>query len=247
MSQLFNLSGLRALITGSSQGIGLAIAQALHGAGAHVILNGRHADKLAEVAKQFSERVSIAAFDVTDGAAVKEQIGQLGELNILVNNTGMTIRGALVDFDHGDWQTIMNTNVNSMFYVSQAVAPQMIARGAGKIINICSVQSELGRPSIIPYTASKGAVKMLTKGMCAEWAKHGLQINGIAPGYFITELTQKLVDDPTFNAWLCNRTPANRWGNVAELGGAAVFLASAASSYVNGHILAVDGGMTAAV
>ncbi|MEN9559086.1 MAG: Gluconate 5-dehydrogenase [Pseudomonadota bacterium] len=252
MNSLFDLSGKRALITGSSQGIGLAIAKALHLAGAEIILNGRNEDKLKQVAQSLSKgndvpKVSFAAFDVSDVKAVKDTIEGLGQIDILVNNTGMTIRGALLDFAPVDWQAVMHTNVDSMFYVSQAVAGSMIARGAGKIINICSVQSELGRPSIVPYTASKGAVKMLTKGMCAEWAKYGLQINGIAPGYFVTELTQKLVDDPSFNAWLCQRTPANRWGQVDELGGAAVFLASAASSYVNGHILAVDGGMTAAV
>ncbi len=141
----------------------------------------------------------------------------------------------------------MRTNLDSVFFVGQAVAKHMIARKRGKIINICSVQSELGRPSIAPYAASKGAVKMLTKGMCADWAPHGLQVNGLGPGYFATELTRTLVQDREFTEWLCRRTPTGRWGHVEELMGAAIFLASAASDFVNGQILYVDGGMTSVV
>ena len=141
----------------------------------------------------------------------------------------------------------MRTNVDSVFIVGQAVARHMIPRRRGKIINICSVQSELGRPNIAPYTASKGAVKMLTKGMAIDWGQHGIQVNGLGPGYFKTELTQALVDNPEFSAWLINRTPSRRWGDVEDLVGAAVFLASDASRFVNGHILYVDGGVTAAL
>ena len=143
------------------------------------------------------------------------------------------------------WHELMQTNLDSVFFVGQAVARHMIVRGRGKIINICSVQSELGRPGIAPYTASKGAVKMLTKGMAIDWGPHGIQVNGLGPGYFKTELTASLVDDAQFTSWLTGRTPSRRWGNVEELGGAAIFLASDASSFVNGHILYVDGGITA--
>ena len=157
----------------------------------------------------------------------------------------MQRRAPLEDFAAEDWHELMRTNVDSVFLVGQAVARKMIARRRGKMINICSVQSELGRPNIAPYMASKGAVKMLTKGMAIDWGPHGLQVNGLGPGYFKTELTEKLVADDKFSAWLIGRTPSRRWGEVAELAGAAVFLASEASSFVNGHILYVDGGVTA--
>lgn len=253
-ASLFDLSGKTALITGSSQGIGYALAQGLGEAGASVILNGRDARKLETAAgklRGLGLQVAIAAFDVTEAQAVRDGIAAAeiasGPIHILVNNAGIQKRAPLVDFDKGDWDQLFATNVDSVFLVAQAVARGMISRGAGKIINICSVQSELGRPSIGPYTASKGAVKMLTKAMCAEWARHGIQVNGIGPGYFKTELTQALVTNTEFTAWLEARTPAARWGDVGELAGAAVFLSSAASSFVNGHILMVDGGMTAVV
>ncbi len=250
----FSLEGRRALITGSGQGIGLALAQALAEAGASVILNGRGAAKLdaaAAVLRGKGAAVETAVFDVTDQAAVTAAIGQIesgaGPIDILVNNAGIQRRAPLQDFPAETWHELMRANLDSVFFVAQAAARHMIPRGAGKIINVCSVQSELGRASIAPYTASKGAVKMLTKGMCAEWAKHGLQVNGLGPGYFQTELTQALVDDPAFSAWLCNRTPAGRWGRVEELGGAVVFLGSPASDFVNGQILYVDGGLTSVV
>jgi gluconate 5-dehydrogenase len=165
----------------------------------------------------------------------------------LVNNAGMQRRMPLQDFSHEHWHELMRTNLDSVFFVGQAVAKNMITRGHGKIINICSVQSELGRPGIAPYTASKGAVKMLTKGMAIDWAPLGLNVNGIGPGYFKTELNENLIADPAFNTWLTARTPSRRWGEVAELAGAAVFLASDASKFVNGHILYVDGGITASL
>jgi gluconate 5-dehydrogenase len=170
-----------------------------------------------------------------------------GPIDILVNNAGMQFRTPLEDFPVDKWQQLLTTNVSSVFYVSQPVARAMIARGRGKIINIASVQSELARPGIAPYTATKGAVRNLTRGMATDWAKHGLQINAIAPGYFETLLNQALVDDPAFSEWLAKRTPAGRWGKVGELVGAAVFLASDASSFVNGHTLYVDGGITASI
>lgn len=251
---LFDLTGKRALITGSSQGIGLALAEALASAGAHVILNGRDAAKCERVAAQFVDRgetASVRAFDVTDHANTQANIDaiecEIGAIDILVNNTGIQIRGAFSEFPLIDFQRLMDTNVTSAFAVSQAVVRHMQPRGRGKIINVCSVNAELGRASIVPYTASKGALKMLTKGMCVELAKHGIQVNGLGPGYFDTELTQALVQNPEFTAWLKARTPAGRWGKVEELMGAIIFLASPASDFVNGHILYVDGGMTAGV
>ncbi len=247
---LFDLTGRRALITGSSQGIGFALARALGSAGAAVVLNGRDAGKLdtaAAVLRDEGIAVEVAAFDVTDHAVVTDAVGRLGALDILVNNAGIQRRAPLEDFPAPTWHELMRTNLDSVFFVARAVARDMIARKRGKIINICSVQSELGRPGIAPYAASKGAVKMLTKGMCADWARHGLQVNGIGPGYFETALTSALVSDPVFSDWLCKRTPAGRWGRVEELAGAAIFLASAASDFVNGQILYVDGGLTSVV
>ena len=248
----FRLNGRRALITGSSGGIGLALARALGQAGAAVILNGRNADKLQAAAQELRAEglsVSTAGFDVTDADAVRQGIAaiekDIGSIDILVNNAGMQIRGPLHDFADTDWHTLMRTNLDSVYFVGKTVAQKMIPRGCGKIINICSVQSELGRPGIAPYTASKGAVKMLTKGMAIDWGQFGITVNGLGPGYFKTELTEKLVADPAFTGWLVGRTPSRRWGDVEDLGGAAVFLASEASCFVNGHILYVDGGVTA--
>lgn len=250
---LFDLSGRRALITGSGQGIGFALARALGQVGAIVVLNGRSADKLQRAASVLAGegiRTELAAFDVTDQAAVLNGVRRLeeaGPIDILFNNAGIQRRAPLEEFSADTWHEVMRTNLDSVFFVGQAVARAMIARGRGKIVNVCSVQSELGRPSIAPYAASKGAVKMLTKGMCADWARYGLQVNGLGPGYFATELTKALVDDAAFSDWLCKRTPAGRWGRVEELAGAAVFLASAASDFVNGQVIYVDGGMTSVV
>lgn len=251
IDRLFGLNGKIALITGSSQGIGLGIAEGLARAGATVVLNGRDSKKL-EAAKTTLMRsgfsVHIACFDVTDETAATAEIARIerevGAIDILVNNAGMQFRTPLEDFPLEKWRELMRVNVESAFIVSKAVAPHMIARKRGKIINISSVQSELGRPTIAPYTATKGAIKMLTKGMCADWAKHNIQVNAIGPGYFKTPLNQALVDNVEFSSWLEKRTPAGRWGDVEELVGAAIFLASPASSFVNGHILYVDGGIT---
>jgi gluconate 5-dehydrogenase len=246
----FDLSGKTALITGSSQGIGLAIAQGLGEAGARVIINGRDKAKLDAARADLAGNgitVSVSAFDVTDETAVNTAIAGIekdGAIDILFNNAGMQFRTTLEDYPLAKWRELMRVNVESAFIVSKAVAKGMIARKAGKIINISSVQSELGRPTIAPYTATKGAIKMLTKGMCADWAKHNIQINAIGPGYFKTPLNQALVGNPEFSSWLEKRTPAGRWGTTDELIGAAIFLASPASSFVNGHILYVDGGIT---
>ena len=249
--KLFDLTGRRALITGSSKGIGYAIAGGLAAAGAEVVLNGRDAGTLDEAAKVLRKnggKVLTAAFDVASEPDATEAVEKIereaGPIDILFNNAGMQHRTSLEDFPLEKWRELMRVNVEGQFIVAKAVARHMIKRKRGKIINTTSVQSELGRPTIAPYTASKGAVKMLTKGMCADWAKHGIQVNAIGPGYFKTELNQALVDNPEFSGWLEKRTPAGRWGTVDELVGAAIFLASDASSFVNGHILYVDGGIT---
>jgi len=249
--ELFELTGKRALVTGSSQGIGFALAQGLAEHGAEIVLNGRDAAKLEAAAARLvaaGHKVSVANFDVTHAQAAKDGVEAIeknsGPIDILVNNAGMQFRSPLEDFPVEKWEQLLTTNVSSAFYVGQAVARHMISRGRGKIINIASVQSELARPGIAPYTATKGAIKNLTRGMCTDWAKYGLQINAIAPGYFKTPLNQALVDNPEFSSWLEKRTPAGRWGNVDELVGAAVFLSGNASSFVNGHTLYVDGGIT---
>jgi gluconate 5-dehydrogenase len=244
---LFNLTGRRALITGASQGIGYALAQGLAEAGARVVINGRDAAR-AEAAAATIPGAESLAFDVTDHAAARAAIDgyeALGKpIDILVNNAGIQHRAPLEDFPPDAFDRLLQTNVASVFHVGQAVARHMIARRQGKIINIASVQTALARPSIAPYTATKGAVGNLTKGMATDWAKHGLNCNAIAPGYFETPLNAALMADPTFDQWLRNRTPAGRWGRVDELKGACIFLASDAASFVNGHILYVDGGIT---
>jgi gluconate 5-dehydrogenase len=252
--KLFDLSGRTALITGSSKGIGYALARALASAGARIVLNARHGAALEQARAALAGEgfdVHAAAFDVTDAAAVQAGVArveaEVGPIGILVNNAGMQHRGPFAEFPLEAWHRITTTNIDSVFLVGQAVAQRMIPRRAGKIINVCSVQSELGRPGIAPYAATKGAVKMLTKGMAIDLGKHGIQVNGLGPGYFKTELTQTLVADEAFTAWLSGRTPAGRWGDVEELSGAAIFLASGASSFVNGHILYVDGGITASL
>jgi len=252
--KLFDLTGRRALVTGSSQGIGFALARGLASAGAAVVLNGRNKDRLgsaAEMLRAEGATVDVAAFDVTDPKAVSGGVENvedgIGAIDILINNAGMQFRTPLHEFPYEKWREIVSTNIDSAFLVGQAVARHMIGRRRGKIINICSVQSELGRPGIAPYAATKGALKMLTKGMCIDWAGFGIQVNGIGPGYFKTVLNKALVDNPEFTAWLENRTPAGRWGEVEELTGAAIYLSSDASSFVNGHILYVDGGITASL
>ncbi|SLN67887.1 Gluconate 5-dehydrogenase [Pseudoruegeria aquimaris] len=254
MADLFSLAGRRALITGSTQGIGFALARGLAEAGAEIALNGRDTAKLETAARQLeSEGATVhrLPFDVTDHAAARAAVdgfeAGIGPIDILVNNAGMQHRTPLEDFPEAAFDQLMQTNIASVFHVGQAVARHMIGRGAGKIINIASVQSALARPGIAPYTMTKGAVANLTKGMATDWARHGLNCNAIAPGYFETPLNAALLSDPDFCAWLQRRTPAGRWGKVEELVGACVFLASGASSFVNGHVLYVDGGITASL
>ena len=254
MNPLFDLSGRLALVTGSSQGLGLAFARGLAQAGASLVLNGRDEQKLAATAQTLraeGARVATAAFDVTQGAAAQTAVERIerevGPIDILVNNAGIHRRAPLEEMTELQWREVLDTNLTSAFLVARAVAPRMIARRAGKIINICSLMSEQGRPTTGNYAAAKGGLKMLTRAMAVEWARHNLQINGIGPGYFATELTKPLLENPEFNAWVCKRTPAGRWGKPEELVGTAVFLASRASDFVNGQIVYVDGGMLAAI
>ena len=250
----FRLDGRLALVTGSSAGIGLGVARGLAQAGAAVVLNGRDAARLAATAQQLrSEGLQVheRSFDVCDPVAVEAAVAEiesaLGPIEVLVNNAGTQHRAPFHEFPAAEWDRLMRTNLDSVFHVGQAVARRMVPRQRGRIINICSVMSELGRPTIAPYTASKGAVKMLTKGMAIDLGPHGINVNGIGPGYFKTELNARLVADEAFSGWLLNRTPSRRWGDVEDLAPAAVFLASDASRFVNGHILYVDGGVTASV
>lgn len=251
---LFDLTGRTALVTGSSQGLGFALARGLAEAGAAIVLNGRDEAKLARAAESvraLGGRVAVAAFDVTNGGAAAEAVARVeaefAPIDILINNAGIQRRAPLAEMTEEQWRTVIDTNLTSAFLVARAVAPRMIARGRGKIINVCSVMTEVSRPTIGNYAASKGGLKMLTRAMAVEWAKHGLQCNGIAPGYFVTELNRALVENVEFNRWICGRTPAGRWGQPEELVGAAVFLASSASDFVNGQILTVDGGLLAAL
>jgi gluconate 5-dehydrogenase len=255
MTNLFDLTGRLAIVTGSSRGIGLTLATGLAAAGAHVILHARDAAALTaaadSVAAETGAQVDFVAFDLTDPSAVKagmsSLIEQYGCPDILVNNAGMQLRGPFADFTIDQWNRLLAVNLTSAFLMAQTVASGMVARGSGKIINIGSIQSSLARPSITPYSATKGGMVMLTKGLCADFASSGIQTNALAPGYFETELTSALVQDETFSAWVRGRTPAGRWGNVEDLVGTCVFLASSASDFVNGQVIYVDGGMSAVV
>jgi gluconate 5-dehydrogenase len=243
---LFDLSGRTALVTGSTRGLGLALARALADAGARVAINGRSQEAVDAVAAGFENAVA-APFDVTDEAAVAAAIDRLGPVDVLVNNAGMTMRRPLEEFSLAEWERMLAVNLTSAFLVARAVVPGMIERGCGKIVNVGSVMSEVARPTVASYAATKGGLKLLTRSMCAEWARHGIQANGIGPGYFRTELTEPLQADADFDAWLRARVPAGRWGEPSELGGAVVFLASPASDFVNGQMLYVDGGLLAVV
>ena len=247
---LFSLEGRTALVTGSSRGLGNAMALGMAEAGARLVLNGVDAQRLddaAEVLRQRGHDVRTAPFDVTDEAAVVaafEALDDAGiEIDILVNNAGIQLRKPMVDLSTEDWRKVIDTNLTSAFVVGREAAKRMIPRGSGKIINIGSLTSELARATVAPYTVAKGGIKMLTKAMAAEWAEHGIQANAIGPGYMLTDMNEALVNNPQFDAWVKGRTPARRWGKPEELVGAAIFLSSAASDYVNGHVIYVDGGM----
>ena len=251
-SHPFDLTGSRALITGGGSGLGLAIARGLAQGGADVVLNGRNEDKLAKAKDALESEgiaASVAPFDVTEADHVAESIAdierRLGPVDIHVTNAAMVERRPLEAFAPDEWRALMATNLDGPFLVTRALLPAMKARRRGKIINVCSIASDLGRPNIVPYAASKGALKMLTRALAVELAPHNIQVNGIAPGFFKTEMNARLIVDPEFSAWVARRTPAGRWGEPPELAGAAVFLASAAADYVTGHILYVDGGFSA--
>ena len=247
---LFDLSGKTALVTGSSRGLGRAIAEGLAQAGARLVINGTQAERTHQAQKELQAKGYAAealVFDVSDEQAVISAFNTLDErkiaVDILVNNAGIQYRKPMVELATADWNRIIETNLTSCFVIGREAAKRMITRGHGKIINIASLTSELARVTVAPYTVSKGGVKMLTKAMAAEWAVHGLQANAIGPGYMITDMNQALIDNPDFDAWVKARTPAKRWGKPEELVGAAIFLASDASNYVNGQVIYVDGGM----
>lgn len=247
--ELFDVSGKRIFISGSSQGLGYAMAKGLAENGAVIILNGRNVDRLKkaeEQIKKISNDVYSFDFDVTDERAVEENIDRIeksvGPIDVLINNAGINLRGRLEEFSSDDWSRLMDINLNAVFYLGKTVAKKMIPRKEGKIINIASLLSQAARKTIAPYAASKGAVKMLTKGMAIDWAGHNIQVNAIGPGYFTTEMNKPLVEDKEFDAWVKSRTPAARWGNPEELVGAAQFLSSKASDFITGQIIYVDGG-----
>ncbi|MBB5447429.1 MULTISPECIES: SDR family oxidoreductase [unclassified Paraburkholderia] len=253
MTSLFDLSGRTALVTGSARGIGFALAEGLAMAGARVILNGTQADTVAAAAKRLADQGLDArgrAFDVTDERAVADAFAQWDQdgvqIDIVINNAGIQFRKPLVELQLSDWQRVIDTNLTSAFIVAKEAARRMIARGTGgKIINIGSLTSEAARATVGPYTAAKGGIKMLTRAMSAEWAASNIQANAIGPGYILTDMNQPLVENATFDAWVRSSNPAQRWGKPEELVGTAVYLASAASSYVNGQIIYVDGGWLA--
>lgn len=251
---LFDLTGRRALVTGSTQGLGLSLARGLVQAGASVVINGRSAAKVDPVVGELNAAGFDAVplvMDVTDDANVAESLAtfqkEVGPIDILVNNVGIQDRAPLAEMTPEAFRKVIDVNLTSAFVVTRQIAPGMIERGAGKVINVCSLMSDLGRPTTGNYAAAKGGLRMLTRAMAVEWAEHNLQINAIGPGYFATELTRPLVEDEKFNSWICGRTPAGRWGRPEELIGAAVYFASPASSFVNGQILYIDGGLTAAI
>lgn len=251
---LFDLTGKIALITGSYQGLGLAIARGLAQAGSTVVLNGRNEEKLRQAATMLSEegyKASGCCFDISSTPQIQKSISALerevGQIDILVNNAGIQRRSPLERFEEAVWREVLETNLTGVFLVTKQVVQGMIDRRSGKIINICSLMCEIGRPTVGAYTAAKGGVKMLTKAMAVEWGKNNIQVNGIGPGYFATEMNRPLKENPQFDSWIRTRTPAGRWGEPEELVGAAVFLSSRASDFVNGQIIYVDGGILAAL
>jgi gluconate 5-dehydrogenase len=254
ITELFNVSGKVALVTGSTRGLGFTLAKGLVQAGAIVTLNGTDKTRVQSAVDQMRAEgfdSSGFTFDVRDEKSINESVQaiekQFGQIDILVNNAGIMLRKPLEEFSLIEWQKVIDINLTGAFLVSKAVVGGMIERRAGKIVNICSVQSELARPTITPYTAAKGGLRNLTRGMAADWGKYNIQINGIAPGYFKTEMTEALYRDEKFDMWLKRRTPANRWGDPAELIGALLFLSSKASDYINGQLIYVDGGLTSCV
>ena len=253
-TSLFDLSGKTALVTGSTSGLGRAIAGGLAEAGAAVVVNGRNAERLASTVEALAASGLKAhgyRFDVTSEELVNTAVARIerevGPIDILVNNAGIQRRAPILEISAETWEEVLKHDLTSVFLVGKAVARGMIERKRGKIINIASLTSEVARQTIAPYAAAKGGVRQLTKAMCVEWAPHNIQVNAIGPGYFATDLNAVLSADPEFDAWVRARTPAGRWGEPQELIGAAIFLASPASDFVNGQILYVDGGLLASM
>ncbi len=252
--QLFNLEGRTALVTGSSRGLGRAIAVGLGEAGASLVINGVDAARCEQTAAELRAQgleARALAFDVTDEASVVAAVEALDaagvEIDILVNNAGIQLRKPLVELTSAEWHRVIDANLTSAFLVAREIAKRMLPRGRGKIINIGSLMSGLARPTVAPYTAAKGGIKLLTQSMTAEWAPYGIQANAIGPGYMLTDMNQALIDNKEFNDWVVGRTPARRWGDAKDLVGAAVFLSSSASDYVSGQIIYIDGGMSAVI
>jgi gluconate 5-dehydrogenase len=247
MADIFSLEGKVALVTGASRGLGVAIAEALASRGALVVLNGRDPETLRAVAAKIPN-ADIAAFDVVDAkagpAAIQDIVKRHGKLDILVNNAGIQHRTPLTEWEDSDFERVLAANLTSCFRLSREAARVMLPRKYGRIINTGSVAAILGRPTIHGYVAAKAGLHGLTRSMAAEIGRHGITVNALAPGYFATELNTALLADKEFTAWVERRTPSGRWAKPAELGGAAIFLASDAASYVNGHVLAVDGGIS---
>jgi gluconate 5-dehydrogenase len=255
IQELFSLKGKNALVTGATHGLGMSIATSLAKAGATLIVNDISKEKLEIALKEYAGngiKVHGFVFDVTDEAAVKQNIDkiekEIGAIDILVNNAGIIKRVPMVDMELADWELVLKIDLTGPFIMSKHVGKYMIQRRSGKIINMCSMMSELGRDTVSAYAAAKGGLKMLTKNMATEWGKFNIQVNGIGPGYFATTQTAPIrVDGHPFNDFIISRTPAGRWGDPEDLSGAAIFLSSKASDFVNGHILYVDGGILATI
>jgi gluconate 5-dehydrogenase len=256
MMDLFDLTGKVALVTGATHGLGMAMATGLGKAGATLVINGHSSQDKLDAAIATYESNGLRAhgylFDVTDEQAVDEAAdrieSEVGPVDILVNNAGIIKRVPLLEMDLAEWEEVIRTDLTGVFVMSRPVVRRMIERGGGKVINICSMMSELGRNSVGAYAAAKGGLKMLTRNMATEWAKNNIQVNGIGPGYFATSQTAPIrVDGHPFNDFIIGRTPAGRWGDPDDLQGAAVFLASKASDFVNGQIVYVDGGILATI
>jgi gluconate 5-dehydrogenase len=251
LNNLFDVKEKLILITGSTRGLGLTLAKGFLESGAKVLINGRTQEAVNQICKEFNHHAIGVAFDVTDRVAVKEMIQkieeEIGAIDVLINNAGIQRRAPLEEMSYEDWNTVIDTNLNSAFYISQCVFAYMKTRRKGKIINITSLNAEAARPSIGNYCAAKGGLKMLTKAMATEWGPYNIQTNAIGPGYFMTDLTMKLVNDPDFNNWVKSEVPLQKWGQPEELIGTAIYLASNASNYVNGHTIYVDGGWQASL